>query len=176
MPEPFLDHATLLRLLHYDPETGVFVWRRRGDVREQWNGRYAGKRAGYKWSPGGKIFYWVIRIFDWPFLAHRVAVLYMTGAWPENLVDHRDRDGLNNRWRNLRDADRAQNAVNAGVTRASSTGLRGAFLCRETGRFRSQIKFEGRAIWLGYYETAEEAHAAYLVASRKYYGEFGGKP
>ena len=38
--------------------------------------------------------------------------------------------------------------------------------------FVSKIKKDGKAIYLGYYRTPEEAHAAYRAAARRLYGEF----
>jgi len=34
------------RVLDYDPETGIFRWRRRADVSAYWNRRFAGQIAG----------------------------------------------------------------------------------------------------------------------------------
>ena len=73
--EPCLDQETLKRILRYSKATGEFFWRKRDDVRREWNTRFAGKRAGYAWTDrkGTGVTYWVIRIMDYPFLAHRVA-------------------------------------------------------------------------------------------------------
>lgn len=173
MGKPSVDQATLTRLLHYDPATGIFTWNRRDDVGKAWNTRYAGKQAGYAWSvPNSPLTYWSIRIFDWPFLAHRLAVLYMTGEWPAADVDHDDRDGLNNRWSNLRPATKSQNSANRSFSKKSSTKLRGAYACKRTGRYRAQICINGKIRWLGYYDTPEEAHAAYCAAHRAEHGEF----
>jgi hypothetical protein len=173
MPQPYLDQATLKSLLHYDPETGIFTWKTRTDVNRAWNTRYAGKVAGYNWTPPpGNISYRSIRIFDWPFLGQRLAWLYMTGEWPENVVDHRDHDGLNNRWTNLRAADRPQNAANAGALRSNKLGLRGVCLHKPSGRYRATIRANGKQRHLGHFKTAEEARAAYIAAAIEIYGEF----
>jgi hypothetical protein len=36
----------------------------------------------------------------------------------------------------------------------------------------AKIGFEGRQIYLGYYQTAEEAHAAYYAKAQELFGEF----
>ena len=87
------------RLLHYDPETGVFRHRERTAVdmpddfqRRMWNAKYAGKVAGSEklLNPKAHTKYRVLRILHCDYLAHRVAWLYMTGEWPEDDVDHDD--------------------------------------------------------------------------------------
>jgi len=173
MTEPFLDQGTLKRLLHYDPETGVFTWLPRPDARRCWNTRYAGKRAGYAWRPNGHCTeYWVVRIFDWPFLGHRLACLFMTGAWPVNILDHEDRDGLNNRWANLRDANRRQNVGNAPAWRTNKLGVRGVSRVVGSNKYRANIRLKGKQTHLGHFDTIEEAAAAYKAAAKAYYGEF----
>ena len=177
MPAPILNETIVRRLLRYNPATGDFHWLRRAGVHESWNTRYAGKKAGYSWTPAGsKTSYWMIRVFDWPFCAHRLAVLYMTGAWPSNLVDHADGDGLNNRWTNLRSATRPENMANSGAFKNSKTGLRGASMHKSSGKYRATITIGGKQRFLGYFESAEKAHAAYIAAAKKQYGEFARTP
>ena len=169
MSAPYLDQKILKRLLRYDPKTGIFVWRRRPGVPH--NSRYAGRVAGFDWQPANtEIVYRSIRIFDWPFLGHRLAWLYMTGSWPKHQVDHADMDGLNNRWKNLRAATKQQNSLNRGASKRSSTGLKGAYVYGS--RFRSQIKIGSKLIYLGAYDTPQAAHEAYMVAAREHHGEF----
>jgi hypothetical protein len=163
---PILTQAALRELLSYDPETGAFTWKRRPNARASWNTRYAGKEAGYEWSPEGKVTYRAIRIFDWPFMAHRLAVIYMTGEFLQADVDHEDGDGLNNRWSNLRPATKPQNGANRGPNRNSKTGIKGVSLYK--GRYRAS--FRGKQ--LGLCGTAEEAAALYEQAAKEHFGQF----
>lgn len=167
MKAPILTQQIVQRLLHYDASTGIFLWRPRTDVRKGWNTRYAGKPAGYTWRPkGSSVTYLCIRVFDYPFCGHRLAVLYMTGAWPTCEVDHRDLDGLNNRWSNLRLATKAQNTANRRPPVNNRSGFKGVSI--DGDRFRATF----RRKFLGYRATAEEAAELYNEAAHRHFGEF----
>jgi hypothetical protein len=99
----------------------------------------------------------------------------MTGKFPEQEIDHIDGDGTNNRWENLREATRAQN--NANCRGYNKCGIKGVY--QRGPSWIAQISPNGgRSIHLGCFRTPEEAHAAYLAAAHKYFGEFanGGGP
>lgn len=170
--EPHLDQVILKRILRYSKRSGKFIWRVRSDVPKGWNTRYAGKEAGSSWAPTGLITYRVIRIFDYPFLAHRLAWLYVTGSWPAAQIDHRDMDGENNRWTNLRQATHAQNGANRGPSKRNKTGFKGVSICGKTGRFRATIGIGGQWTELGRFDTVEEASAAYAKEAARRAGEF----
>lgn len=87
-------------------------------------------------------------------------------------VDHKDGDGLNNRIENLRLASRSQNQRNVGLTRRNSTGFKGVSYFRDSGKFRADIHVNGKTKYLGQFETATEAHFAYVTAAKKLHGEF----
>ncbi len=167
----WLDAETVRSLLIYDPNTGVFTWRKRANVTvtaRSWNSRNAGNHAGSVSTLG----YVRIRLFGKAWLAHRLAWLYMTGEWPPGEVDHVDRDKANNRWKNLRAASPSQNQYNK-VLRPSKSGFRGVCFHRQSGRWQARIKVAGKKISLGYHPTAEAAAAAYDLAARKHHGNFG---
>lgn len=94
----------------------------------------------------------------------------MTGEWPSADVDHKNRDRRDNRWENLRAATRSQNNANRVTT--ASHGFKGATYNKRQGRWAAQTKFKGKPVYLGYYDTPEEAHAAYLAAAERLWGEF----
>jgi hypothetical protein len=170
MSAPALDQGTIRRLLHYDPTTGAFTWLHRAEGPKRWNTRYAGKPAGYAWSPpNSQVTYRAIRVFDWPFLAHRLAWLYMTGEWPDAEVDHEDLDGLNNRWSNLRQATKAQNGANRVANKRSKTGVKGVSPSNTPGHLY-RISFKGKH--LGYCDDLNAGSAVYESAARAEFGEF----
>jgi hypothetical protein len=83
------------------------------------------------------------------------------------LVDHVNRNPLDNRRANLRAATGSLNAYNK-TCAAGRTGQRGVTLRR--GRFEARIGHETRLVYLGRYASAAEAAAAYRAASVVLYG------
>lgn len=94
--------------LTYNPETGEFFWKYRENARQQWNGRYAGKRAGAITARGDRH----ITIRPLVFKEHRLAYWFMTGEIPSCQIDHINNDQTDNRWANLRLATDSQQKQN----------------------------------------------------------------
>lgn len=159
-------------LLHYDPETGIFTWRHRDreyfptdHAQKAWNAKLAGKKAGAMSYYG----YIQIGIFGRLFRAHRLAILYVTGSFPNIDIDHVDRDKTNNRFDNLRIVNRSINQQNRVNPRSDNkTKILGAQQ-RSGKRFVARIGVNGKYHHLGSFSTAEEASAAYLAAKQVYH-------
>lgn len=159
------DH--LKSLVTYYPDTGAFIWLSRTNTKRTWNTKHAGKPAGCIVEG-----YVSIGINNKNYLAHRLAWLYMTGEWPASLIDHRDRNGLNNKWDNLRIGDKSLNSANRPKQKNNTSGLKGAFWDKKKKKWLAKIGFNMKSIYLGRYDTAEEAHAVYVEAAKKYFGEY----
>ena len=138
--------------LHYDPITGIFL-RILRDRR---------KPAGHVNGDG----YVHIRVGGKSHKAHRLAWLYMTGAWPDDMLDHRNGKRADNRFSNLRQADRAINSQNLREARKDNK-LKVLGVSQYGRRFIARIQVEGRQRYLGSFDTAALAHAVYLVAKRE---------
>lgn len=156
-----ISHARLLEVIRYDPETGTFYWKvatsRKIRVGSVIATRSKGARGGIYLQ--GRVDGRICRL-------HRLAWLYMTGSWPANEIDHINGDSTDNRWLNLRDVPRAVNQQNVrSAKRNSKTGLLGAFPARG-GKFRAAIRVGQEFHHLGHFDTAKEAHAAYVCAKR----------
>jgi hypothetical protein len=133
-------------LLSYDPSTGVFVRLVRTSNRVR-----VGDAAGSRDANG----YLCIRVGGKTVKAHRLAWLYMHGCWPTGEVDHINGDKSDNRIANLRDVSKSVNQQNRRSVRGYS---------RDGGRWKAQIRANGRCLHLGCFSTEQEAHAAYLAA------------
>jgi hypothetical protein len=93
-----------------------------------------------------------------------------TGRDPGQTVDHINGIKLDNRWKNLRDATRAENCRNANKA-PNSHGLKGVRK-GSANRYEAQICFNYKKIYLGCFDSAEKAHEAYKEAAIKLHGKF----
>ena len=171
IPKKPLPSADAVReLLHYCPETGLLTWKvdRAGTAR-------AGTVAGAK----GKCAIALNFSRSWGrLLAHRVIWLMVTGDDPGAFeVDHADGDPHNNKWENLRLADRSNNCANK--VAVGRQGLpKGVIYARRCiarpFQARLQYRENGKTVSqsLGFFETADEAHQAYMKAALNRWGQF----
>lgn len=176
---PFITAEYLRSVLDYNSETGEFKWKWRPEMdgkRGGWNQRWAGKTAGVKTKRAGKRSHEDKHPFvciDYKkYQIHNLAWLYMTGEWPEILVDHRDRDVNNSKWGNLRQATHSQNQYNRGMQANNSCGVKGVVLRKDTNKYMVRIGVDGGYKHLGCYSTKEEAHRVYCAAAEKWHGDF----
>jgi hypothetical protein len=92
---------------------------------------------------------------------------------PEGLVvDHIDNNGLNDRRCNLRLCTRTQNGRNRRKNRDSANEYKGIWTDKRTGRSYAQIRFKGKQLYLGVYDTAIEAARAYDRKAIELHGQF----
>lgn len=150
----------VLSILNYNPETGIFTWK---------GGRprvHEGMKAG---SPG-KMGHLEIEIDSVCYHANRLAWFVMTGSWPTHLIDHKNNVSDDNSWTNLRPATRAQNRMNTRCPRNNRCGLKG--VTARYGKWIARIRVAGKLTHLGSFLSPEDAHAAYVSAASKYFGEF----
>lgn len=141
--------------ISYDPGSGCFA-------------RRNGSPAGHVTEAG----YLRITIDRKRHMAHRLAWLFTHGEWPDFDIDHADGDRLNNRASNLRRASRAQNTMNSKLRSDNPTMLKGARARKDRKTFAAVIRINGKQKTLGYFETPEAAHAAYVDAAKVHFGEF----
>ncbi len=112
-------------------------------------------------------------------LLHRI----LTNAGPEDVVDHRNGDPLDNRLRNLRLVTNTENIRCRHVRNKNNTsGFPG--VSKTFARGRSGVTYDLAKPWfakitvaraqiaLGRFETKEQAATAYEVATQYYFGKF----
>lgn len=85
-------------------------------------------------------------------------------------VDHKDSNGLNNVRENLRLVVQAQNKINRKKYKNNKSGYKG--VCPENDKWRADIQVNGKRIYLGAFDTKEDAYAAYCEAAKTHHGEF----
>lgn len=126
----------------------------------------------YRWAAhngrNGASFYAICNQGDRPILMHRMIMQAPLGI----RVDHKDRDGLNNRRANLRLASHADNIRNASKSRRNTSGYKGVYWHRAARKWVAQIQVDGSHIYLGLFRAVEEAARAYDRAARQHFGEF----
>ncbi len=169
-PEDFktgLTQARLKSLLHYEPETGVFTRLVRTSSRVT-----VGEQAGFVSRHTG---YRRIKVDGHAYVASRLAWLYMTGEWPDALIDHQDTVKTNDAWANLRAATHAENMRNRHAAKSKEHPLKGVYLRKDAIRMRpwaAMIRLNGKLKHLGSFSRPEEAHAAYATAAEASFGSF----
>ena len=153
-----ITQAELKRVLKYDPMTGIFTYRvTRGRMR-------AGDRAGCIHRRG----YRSIMVDGAQRTAGRLAVLYMTGRWPKEFVDHINHVRDDNRWENIRVVSCQENQRNQTLNIRNTSGVTGVGWCEVRKKWRTAIQTKGRRKSLGVFTDFDKAVAARKAAEIKY--------
>jgi hypothetical protein len=142
-----LSRETLGRWLEYDPETGQWLWI------VSYANVHAGQVAGTISVHG----YRIITLFGTKYRSGRLAWFYMTGEWPTEEIDHINRDKTDDRWVNLRDASRSENALNRDLQSNNTSSVRGVYWNVEKGKWAAQVKKDNIIHFGGYFDYLDEA-------------------
>lgn len=97
---------------------------------------------------------------------HRMII----GAVDGELVDHINRNRLDNRKCNLRIVTPLENARNVSIASNNKSGYKGVFF--RNGRYTSMIRIDGVLTHIGVFDDAEEAAKAYNVMAEEHFGEY----
>lgn len=147
----------LRKVLFYEPATGQFFH----EVTD--GGAQFGMLAGAVGKDGRRR----IRVGGRKYLASRLAWLYVHGRWPENDIDHENRDRGDDRIENLRDCTKSQNMANRKRIKSNNSGVTGVHRTK-TGSFTAHCSgWTSKA-----FKTLEEAIEARIQAEIELQGEY----
>lgn len=131
----------LLELFSYS--NGILIW------------NTTNKLAGSRANDG----YIGIQINNKKYQAHRLIWVYHYGKIPAGMeIDHKNRDRSDNRIENLRLVTLQENKFNRKG--------KGYSYIKSSGKYKAQIKLNGKNINLGHFDTPEDASEAYLKAKK----------
>ena len=141
----------LLQELHehvsYNPETGLLYWKTtRGRAK-------AGNIVGSVASDG----YIKVQFMGSMYLAHRLAWLMTYGRWPDNEIDHINRDKADNRIANLRDVTAVENMANRALLSSNTSGVSGVIWHNSAGKWQVLVGRNNKRFYLGHYSDKDEA-------------------
>lgn len=137
--------------LNYDRESGKLFWKDRPRCHfnsdsswKQFNSRFSGKEAGTI-DKRNNTSYIRINISGNLYYAHSIVWFFEFGHIPD-LIDHIDRNGLNNKIENLRVSSKSINAINSGLSIRNSTGVTGVFFIERDKVFCTQVRLNGKTV------------------------------
>lgn len=155
-------YQTLKETFDYDPNTGALTYRQpRGSLP-------AGRPAGTAVANG-----YNVKFNGSYIMAHRIIWNIMTGEWPQHPVRHVNGDKLDNRWSNLathapvRERDPiTRKPLPRTTDRAPAHGVgRVVFAKAGVTKFEANAIVKGERVFLGRFDTPEEARAAFKHAT-----------
>lgn len=157
----------LKEFLDYNPDTGIFTWKK------QISNLKVGQVAGVKQSKG----YIQIRFKGGNYLAHRLAYYMYHGVDPlEKFIDHIDGDKTNNKIKNLRIANNSQNGTNrVSLAINNTSGVTGVVWNKRKKKWMARVTINRFQKHLGIFANKEDAIKSRREAEIKYYGDFRGK-
>lgn len=106
---------------------------------------------------------------DWRLVKMHRFILGVT--YTSTIVDHINRNTLDNRKENLRVSDKSCNAVNSKRRSDNTTGFKGVQLIKRTGKYSATVVCRGRRYWIGTFDDPFSAAVAWDVRAQELFGE-----
>lgn len=145
-------------MFDYNPQTGALTWKNPASTLVR-----VGDVAGGVPNSNGRIY---LKIDGVQVLAHRVAWLHHYGRLPEENISALNGDYTDLRIVNLTAKTTAEIAASAS-RRSNTSGYRGVSWDKAKKKWQATITRDYKQVMLGRFDTAEEAHQAYLAEVRR---------
>ena len=163
--DPMITQTQLKQIATYDPAEGVLRWTvKRGKM-----------KPGDKMGSVGTGGYQRVRIDNKQYLEHRLVWLWHHGVFPR-ILDHIDRNPLNNRIENLRLCNESQNAANSGLPVNNTSGYRGVCwdVRKKAWKVRVSLVVDGERVrqYVGHFADIHEAAIIYNLRMTEWFGQY----
>lgn len=95
------------------------------------------------------------------------------GTFPsDGLIDHINRNPLDNRKSNLRVANKSENGMNRQENKNNTSGFKGVTYLKKNNKWMAGIKINYKRKYLGSFNTALKASKAYDKEAKKQFGNY----
>jgi hypothetical protein len=158
-----LEQHELNEIFRYDAETGKLFWRQRLSNRIQIGDEAGRVNKGYR----------RVRLFTVEYNVHLLIWIMHFGQPPEGvIIDHKDRNPLNNRIDNLRLATYQQNSFNVPSSAGATSKYKGVHWMKLQNKWAASIQFADKQYHIGTFDCEKEAAKAYQELAKELHGEF----
>jgi len=153
--------------LEYNELTGIIIW-----IKSPANHVKINSEAGSVYTTQQGKQYMKIMFKRKSYHAHRIAYYLKTGNQTKHTIDHRNGDGLNNKWINIREATNGENAANTKKSINNTSGFKGVSWHKRSNKWMARITKDRKDYILGYYTDPIEAHKVYCEYANNLHKEF----
>jgi hypothetical protein len=163
MPLPPLGYVQ--EHLRYDPDTGLFWWRKPKLGRSLFEPAGCSKKSHQ---------YGRIKIKENIYIMHRIAWFLYYKQDPGPLqIDHIDRDKKNNKISNLRLVTNQQNCFNVGTRSNSTSGVTGVCWHKNKKKWQAYGQLSRSQQYLGTFDSKDDAIAARAAWEQEVHSRLG---
>ena len=158
-----INQKQLKERLDYNPETGLFHWKRKTSNSMRPSLLAGGiDRDGYNY----------IVIQGKSYCVHRLAWLFMDGDFPSGSLDHINQIRSDNRWINLRQATNGQNACNSKTPSKNTSGVKGVSWIEKRKRWQASLVVDGKQVFAKRFKNLDEAKSSIMKAREQFHKDF----
>lgn len=158
-PNEFIEHADYWEIKLYNKRVEHIASAKidKEDIDQCREYKWGLHNAGYAVAKGGEV------------LLHRLVLGILDSSFEG---DHIFGNRLDNRKSKLRICTHEQNARNTKLQKNNTSGFRGVYFVKSTGKWMASIQIKGKQMFLGYFIIKREAAKVYNKAAQLYFGEF----